>query len=173
MTLNNMFRLFGLALFCLVISNSCGVYSLTGASISPEVKTAEVAYFQNRASVVQPTLSRELTEKLKDKIQSQTSLKLVNESGDVKFVGEIIPSGYIITPAAITSENIAAKNRLTITVQVKFTNSKESQYDFDTSFSRFEDFDSNISIESVESELIRKIGDQLVEDIFNRAFVNW
>jgi hypothetical protein len=121
--------------------------------------------------VVQPLLSRELTEKLKDRIQSQTNLKLVNESGDVVFEGEI--TGYTVTPAAITGENVAAKNRLTITVRVKFTNTKESQYDFDTSFSRFADFDSNLSLDAVENDLIRQIGDFLVEDIFNRAFVNW
>jgi len=154
-----------------MLHNSCGIYTLSGASISKEVKTAEVPYFQNRALVVQPMLSRELTEKLKDKIQSQTSLKLVNESGDVQFVGEI--SNYVVTPAAITGDNVAAKNRLTITVKVKFTNSKESQFDFESSFSRYADFNSNLSIDAVETDLIKEIGDLLVEDIFNKAFVNW
>lgn len=166
-----MFRLLILSFFSIFLFTSCGIYSLTGASISPDVKTAEIPYFQNRASVVQPMLSRELTEKLKDRIQSQTSLKLVNESGDVVFEGEI--TGYTVTPAAITGENVAAKNRLTVTVRVRYTNNKESQYDFDTSFSRFADFDSNASLDAVESELIDQIGDFLVEDIFNRAFVNW
>ncbi|HEX3008298.1 MAG TPA: LptE family protein [Bacteroidales bacterium] len=160
-----------LAVFCLLMNNSCGVYTLTGASIPPDVKTAEIPYFQNRALVVQPMLSRELTEKLKDKIQSQTDLKLVNTSGDVVFEGEI--SSYNVSAAAITGENLAAKNRLTITVKVKFTNKKDSKLDFDTSFSRFEDFDSNTSVDAVEAELIDNIGDQLVEDIFNKAFVNW
>lgn len=166
-----MVRVTIIAFICLVLNNSCGFYSLTGASISPDVKTASVPYFQNRASVVQPMLSRELTEKLKDKIQSQTNLKLVNESGDAHFEGEI--TSYVVSPAAITGENIAAKNRLTISVKVKFTNSKDAQYDFDSSFSRFEDFDSNVSVDAVESELIEKISEQLVEDIFNKAFVNW
>jgi hypothetical protein len=71
-------------------------------------------------------LSRELTEKLKDKIQGQTVLKLVNESGDVQFEGEI--SNYSVTPAAITGDNVAAKNRLTISIRVKYSNSKESQF---------------------------------------------
>jgi hypothetical protein len=130
-----------------------------------------VAYFQNRASVVQPMLSRNLTEKLKDKIQSQTSLKLVNESGDAVFEGEI--TNYVVTPAAITGDNQAQKNRLSITVNVRFTNKKESQFDFETSFTRYEDFSSFASLQSVENDLIEKIGDQLVEDIFNKAFVNW
>jgi hypothetical protein len=116
-------------------------------------------------------LSRNLTEKLKDKIQSQTSLTLVNESGDILIDGEI--TGYAVQPAAIQGDNIAAKNRLTVTVHVKYTNSKDDEFDYDTSFSRFEDFDSNASLDAVENELIDKIADQLVEDIFNKAFVNW
>lgn len=167
-----MFRLFLWSIICLALTSSCKVrYSLTGASISADVKTAEVPYFQNRASVVQPMLSRNLTEKLKDKIQSQTSLQLVNESGNVVFEGEI--SDYVVTPAAITGDNVAAKNRLTITVKVKFTNTKDPQLDFDSNFSRFEDFDSNASLDAVENDLIDKIADQLIEDIFNKAFVNW
>lgn len=166
-----MLRFILLAISSLFLYTSCGIYSLTGASISPELKTASVQYFQNRASVVQPMLSRELTEKLKDKIQGQTSLKLVNESGDVQFEGEI--SNYVVTPAAITGDNVAAKNRLTITIRVKYSNSKESQFDFDTSFSRYADFDSNTSLSSVENDLMDDIADLLVEDIFNRAFVNW
>lgn len=166
-----MFRLLVLSLFCLLLNNSCGIYSLTGASIPADVKTAAVPFFQNRATVVQPMLSRELTEKLKDKIQSQTDLKLVNESGDVLFEGEI--TNYSVTPAAITGENVAAKNRLTITLKVKFTNTKDSKLDFDTSFSRFADYDSNASLDAVETDLINEIGDLLVDDVFNRAFVNW
>ncbi|NJK95675.1 MAG: LptE family protein [Bacteroidales bacterium] len=146
-------------------------YDLNGASIPAGTATAEVPYFQNRASVVQPMLSRNLTEELKDKIQSQTNLKLVNESGDAVFEGEI--TGYTVSPAAITGENIAAKNRLTISVRVKYSNSKDAQYDYDTTFSRFADFDSNQSIDAVESQLMEEISELLIEDIFNKAFVNW
>lgn len=167
-----MIRVFLLLFLTILISNSCKVsYSLSGATIPTEAKTVEIPYFQNHALTVQPMLSRTLTEKLKDKIQSQTSLKLVNGSGDIVFDGEI--TGYTVTAAAITGENIAAKNRLTITVHVKYTCSKDNKWDYDTSFSRFEDFGSTQSIQSVETELIDKIGDQLIEDIFNRAFVNW
>jgi hypothetical protein len=165
-----MLRVVFLAILSLFLYNSCGVYRLSGASTG-EAKTAEIPYFQNRASVVQPSLSRELTEKLKDKILSQTNLKLVNEGGDTRFEGEI--TGYDVTPAAITGDNLAAKNRLTITVKVKFVNSTDSQFDFEGSFSRFEDFDSNVSVDAVETKLIDNIGEQLVEDIFNKAFVNW
>lgn len=171
MILNKIFRLILISVCYLILANSCKIYSLSGASISKDVKTATVQYFQNRALLVQPMLSRNLTEKLKDKIQSQTSLKLVNESGDAQFEGEI--TNYDTQPVAIQGNNVAAKNRLTITVRVRFANSKENQFDYDTSFTRYEDYDSNKTLESVENDLIDKIGDQLVEDIFNRAFVNW
>lgn len=167
-----MIRLLPLLFLAFIIGNSCKVnYNLTGASIPPDLKTVEIPYFQNHALNVQPMLSRTLTEKLKDKIQSQTSLKLVNTSGEAVFDGEI--TSYTVTPAAITGENVAAKNRLTITVHVKYTCSKSSKDDFDASFSRFEDFSSTQSIQSAEAELIDKIGDQLIEDIFNKAFGNW
>lgn len=166
-----MFRIILISLFYIITFSACGVYSLTNASISADVKTAEVLYFQNRASVVQPMLSRNLTEKLKDKILSQTSLKLVNESGDAVFEGEI--TGYVVTPAAITGDNEAKKNRLSITVSVRFTNKKESQYDYEASFTRYEDFSSTASLQAVENDLMDKIGEQLVEDIFNKAFANW
>jgi hypothetical protein len=165
-----MFRVIVLAVFSLFLYNSCGIYKLSGASTG-DAKSAEIPYFQNRALNVQPSLSRELTEKLKDRIQSQTNLKLVNEGGDTKFEGEILR--YEVTPAAITGDNLAAKNRLTIEIKVKFTNSTDGQYDYETSFSRFEDFDSNASLDAVENDLIDKISDALVEDVFNRAFVNW
>lgn len=165
-----MLRLLTFSIFCLFLASSCKIYTLSGANTG-DAKTAEVPYFQNRAMNVQPSLSRELTEKLKDRIQSQTSLTLVNDGGDTKFEGEI--TSYQVSPAAITGENMAAKNRLSISVKVRYTNSRDSQYDFDSSFSRFEDFDANTSLDAVESELIDKIADQLVEDIFNRAFVNW
>jgi hypothetical protein len=166
-----MIRLILISFCFLVLTNSCKIYSLSGASISKEVKTATVPYFQNRAQQVQPMLSRNLTEKLKDKIQSQTTLKLVNESGDALFEGVI--TNYSTQPMAIQGDNTAAKNRLSITVSVKYTNAKDSQYEYETSFTRFEDYDSNKTLDSVENDLIDKIADQLVEDIFNRAFVNW
>jgi hypothetical protein len=167
-----MIRILPLLLLFFIISNSCKVsYSLTGASIPVDLKTVEIPYFQNHALNVQAMLSRNLTEKLKDKIQSQTSLKLVNDGGDAIFEAEI--TGYAVSSAAITGENVAAKNRLTITVHVKYSYKKDSKLDYDTSFSRYEDFNSTLSLQSVENDLIEKIGDQLVEDIFNKAFVNW
>lgn len=146
-------------------------YSFTGASISPDIKSVAIQNFPNRAPNFQPVLSQEFTEALKDKFSSQTSLNLTNGTGDLNFEGEI--RDYKVEPLAIQQNQTASLNRLTIVVRVKFTNSKNPKLDFDTSFSRFEDYESSKSLDTVEKELIKQIVKQLVDDVFNRAVVNW
>ncbi len=148
-------------------------YSLSGASIPPEAKTVSVNYFQNNAPLINPLLGQTLTDELKDKFVSQTSLRLVNGVGDLHFEGEI--TGYDTKPMAIKENDVAAENRLTITIRVKYTNSKDpdAKFDFDKSFSRFENYSSTYDLSEVESELVEKIVIQLVEDIFNESVVNW
>ena len=154
-----------------IIFVSCGIYSFTGASISPDVKTVTINYFDNRALNVQPTLSQTLTEALKDRFNSQTNLDQINKNGDLIFEGYI--SGYRVSPVAIQGNQTAALNRLTIKINVKFTNNKDHSQDFDTSFSEYEDYESSKSIDSVEDELIKQIVDKLTEDIFNKLVANW
>lgn len=159
-----------LTAYCLLFS-SCGIYSFTGASISPDIKSFSVQYFPNRASLVQPTLSQVFTEKLKEKFISQTNLSPVKIGGDLQFEGYI--SDYTTTPTAIQSTDQAALNRLTITVSVKFINNKDPKNNFETNFSRFSDYSSTKNLTEVETGLINEISSQLVDDIFNKAVINW
>lgn len=162
-----------LSLFFLLISfAACKVnYSLSGASISPEVKTITVRFFQKTAALGPASLSQTFTEALKDKFISQTNLNLVDREGDLTFEGSI--SNYTIQPLAIQANETAAKNRLSITVNVKFTNLKDEKQNFETGFTRYADFESSQNISSVEDQLIKEINDQLVDDIFNKAVINW
>jgi len=156
----------------LVALTGCKVnYSFSGVNISADVLTYSVDYFPNRAPLVQAQLSQQFTDALMDKIQGNTSLDLSNTGGDVQFSGEI--TGYATRPAAITSEETAALNRLTITVRVKYINVFEPDLDYDTSFSRYEEYDASQNLSDVEEELIELIVENLVEDIFNRAFISW
>ncbi len=156
----------------LPLAYSCtGGYSFTGADISADIKSFSVDYFENRAPLVQPTLSNTFTEALKDRFLSQTSLELVGSNGHLHFEGEI--TNYRVSPQAFTGDERAALNRLTISIRVKFTNTKEPAKSFDTSFSRFADFESTVSLSAVEDELIREIVDQITEDIFIRSVANW
>ncbi len=155
----------------LLLTSSCGVYSFTGASIAPDVKTFSVDYIKNRAPLINPTLSQVITQKLKDKFISQTNLSPVKADGDLRFEGYI--SDYNTQPIAIQSNDQAAQNRLTITVSIKFTNTKDEKQNFETSFSRFADYAANKDLSTVETGLIENISSQLIDDIFNKAVVNW
>ncbi len=146
-------------------------YTASGASIPAAASTFSVAYFQNNAQLAQPAISQKITNALIDKISSQTRLKLTNGIGDLHFEGEI--TGYNTRPEAIQSNEQAAMNRLTITINVRFLNKFEPDKDFETRFSRFQLFPSSESLSAVEDRLIDQINAELVEDIFNRALVNW
>ncbi len=152
-------------------SVNCRNYSFTGASVSSDVKTISIPIFPNRATVVQPTLSQVFTEKLRDKFLSQTSLTLKDGQADLLLEGFI--TDYQMQPTAIQGDDRAALNRLTISVQVRFSNAVDSKQNFESSFSRFADFSSSQNFASIEKDLIQQIVTQLADDIFNRAMVNW
>jgi len=155
----------------LAFFSGCGVYSFSGASISPEVKSFSVQYFSNRASLVQPTLSQAFTERIKDRFIAQTSLKQVDKDGDIQFEGYI--SDYRATPVAIQGTETAALNRLSISVIVKFINTKDATQNFETTFTRYADYDSKKSLTEVELSLIDDVNKQLVDDVFNKSVSNW
>ena len=155
-----------LALVC----HSCGIYSFSGASIPAEAKTVSVDYFPNHAQLINPLLSDNLTNAMRDAMNNQTTLELVESGGDLAFEGEI--TDYKTMPTAITGQT-AAMNRLTITVKVRFTNRFDDSNDFEQTFSRYEDYRSDQDLYSVQEALTSTIVEQLVEDIFNKALVNW
>ena len=150
---------------------SCGLYSFNGVSISPEVKTVSVDFFENRASIIVPSLSQSFTETLRDKFINETNLELVQKNGDLQFLGDI--TRYSISAIARTGSQTTAQSRLTVTVQVEFVNKKNEKEGWKQSFTKFENYDSNIDLSSVEDQLIETINYQIVEAIFNKAVVNW
>jgi len=161
-----------LSIVITILFSSCiGGYSFTGASISPETKTYSVDQFQNRASIIQPMLASDLTLALINKISSGSNLQSVNSDADISFKGTII--SYNITPVSIQGDDKAAKNRLTISIKVVCVNRKDKKMDFTQNFSKFRDYDSSLSLNDVEEALIKQINEELIEDVFNKAFVNW
>ena len=163
---------FGPVLLAIILlMESCGVYSFTGASISPDVKTFSVQYFSNRAQLVQPLLSQAITERIKERFIAQTNLRQIDREGDIRFEGYI--SDYRTAPVAIQGTETAALNRLTISVVVKFVNTKDAKQNFETTFTRYADYDSRKSLAEVETALIDEVNRQLVDDIFNKSVSNW
>ncbi len=156
----------------LLVIASCTInYSFTGASIAPEVKTFSITDFPNLASLVAPSLSSTFTNALTDKMNNSTSLDQVKEDGDMHFEGEI--TNYTSVPVAVTGDEYASLNRLTVTVKVRFTNRFQPENNFDKQFSAYSDFDNNQMLQTVEPVLIPEIVEKLVTDIFNAAASNW
>ena len=163
----------------ITIFSSCGFYSFTGASISPDVKTFSVDYFNNKATTVNASLSSVFTEMIKEHFTRQTSLEQIENKGDLSFEGEI--TSYTIKPIAIQANETARQNRLTIKVLVKFENKKDETKNFKTTFSRYRDFSASDDLGSLpedednvlEEILMQEICSELVEDIFNKAVINW
>ena len=156
----------------LPLLHSCGIYSFTGTSIQPDVKTVTVNYFEYLAPKVNPSLSNMLTEAMQEKFIKLTKLELVDIDGDLEIIGAV--TGYDVKATAITANEQAAQNRLTVTVKIEFVNRKypeESQQN--KSFSAYQDFDATLSLDAVESTLCEDIVEQLCEDIFNGTVANW
>lgn len=168
-------KIFKTAAVCAVslcVLAACKVtYSLSGASIPADARTVSIPYFPNNATLVSPTLSSTLTDELQTRFMNQTKLQLVPENGDLAFQGEI--TNYTVMPVAVTSDDMAAMNRLTITVKVKFTNNIDPTFNYDQSFSAFQEYSSSLDLSTAESSLIPELVTQLVDDIFNAAVSNW
>jgi hypothetical protein len=165
-------RLIFLFLITAFSINSCKVkYSLDGATIPIEAKTVSVAFFANKTTLAGPLVSQKFTEKLRDVVSSQTRLSLMKQNGDLQFEGAILD--YNVAPVSIQSNDQAAKNRLSITISVKYTNKFEEAKCFEQNFTRFADFNASSSVSSQEDVLLTEINRQLTEDIFNKAFNNW
>jgi hypothetical protein len=157
-------------LFISVFLTSCGIYSFTGASISPDIKTVSIENLLN-SSAGPPYMSQVFTEKLRGIYQQNTSLSLIEGEADLNLKGRI--TGYSVAPIAIQSNDRAAQTRLSITVQVEFINAKDEKQNFNTPFTFYADFDQSKSISQVENGLINDIADQIVLDIFNKSVANW
>lgn len=154
-----------------VLMSACGIYSFSGASIPAEAKTVSVQYFPNNAQLVNPMLSNILTNTLNDIFVNQTTLQSVAQNGDLALEGEI--TSYTTAPVAITANQTAALNRLTITVNVRFTNKYDESKNFEQSFSQYQDYPSNQDLTTVQDVLVEDIVNDLCQDIFNKAVVNW
>jgi len=159
-------------LLALAALTSCGIYSFSGTSIQPDVNTITINYFEYKALKVNPTLSNDLTEALKTRFRQMTRLEQVDTDGDLEITGEV--TGYTVAASAIAAGDVASQNRLTITVKVAFTNRKYPEDGFESKdFSGYADYDSTMSLDSVEATLTSEIVDKIVEDIFNATVAQW
>ena len=149
----------------------CGIYSFSGTSIQPDVTSITVYNIENRAMRINPALSNSITEGLKDKYRRLTKLTSMNEGGDLIVEGQI--TGYETASIAVTAQEVAAQNRLSVTVKITFTNNKYPKDNFEKSYAAFEDYPSTSSLDAVEARLVESIIEKLTEQIFNDTVANW
>ena len=162
---------FILLIMAIVPNNSCGVYSFSGISIPSEINTIHIKYIKNNANLIEPNLSNSLTERLKTKCLNEGGLIWEEINPDVSFAGKI--KKYEINPIAIQNNETAAKNRLTISVEITYVNHIDNSKNFNQLFTDYIDFDSTQNFYNQEIELNTAVTEILIDNIFNAAFLNW
>lgn len=160
-------------LLCCLLFTACTIsYKFNGASIDySKTKTITINDFPNRASLVNPLLSQQFNEALKDIYTKQTRLKPISKDGDMEISGEI--TGYYLTPMAIQSDALAAETRLTVTIRVSYTNRKMPSKDFEKTLTAYQNFPSNKLFTEVQDELCKLIIEELTETIYNQTAADW
>ncbi len=151
--------------------SSCSVYNFTGTG-KIDAKTYQVNFFQNNAPLVEPGIDRIFTQRLQNLIQNQTNLNLTNADGDLLYEGEI--TDYRVTPMTATADQRAAQNRLTITVNVRFSNKNKEIDNFEKKFSFYYDYPATDQlVGSKLTEALDVIFERITQDIFNDSLAKW
>ena len=154
-----------------LLAGGCGIYSFSGTSIQPDVQTITINFFEYTAEKVNPSLSNQLTEELRTQFRKMTRLEQVDMDGDLEIEGAI--TGYDVQATAVTADEVAARNRLNVTVRITFTNRLYPEDNLEQNFSAYEEYDSMQSLDAVQDALCVDIVKKLVEDIFNATVAQW
>ncbi|MDG1261318.1 MAG: LptE family protein [Flavobacteriales bacterium] len=149
---------------------TCGIYTPYGAQTSG-AKTFSVDYIKPQTPLASPAIAQNFTEALKDLIQRQSTLRLEDDKGELQFKGMI--TEYRVSPVGVSGDEIASRNRLTVSVKINYVNTLETDLNFDRTFTKFSDYDSGSNLLDVEDELMADISEQLTQEIFNASLGNW
>ena len=162
-----------ISLFLMLLLAGCSIkYSLNGASIDyTKIKTVSISDFQNLAPTVYPPLAQRFTEDLKDRFQRQTRLRDIPTNGDLSIEGEIV--GYDLSAEAVQENAFAAKTRLTLRINVRFTNKVNEEENFEREFTSFGTFDSSQMFVDVQDQLCQELTKDIINQIFNATVENW
>ncbi len=151
--------------------NSCSVYNFTGTG-KIDAKTFQVNFFQNNAQLIEPGIDRTFTLTLQDLIQNQTNLNLVKNSADLTYEGEI--TDYRISPMTATADQQASQNRLTVRVNVRFTNKNKETENFEKSFDFYYDYPAAQQLTGQTlNNAIKTIFERITQDVFNASLAKW
>ena len=156
-----------------MVLSGCSIsYKFNGANINYQTThSISIADFPNNAAMVNPTLSPNLTEAIRDLFQRQTRLQILSKGGDLELEGEIV--GYDISQGAISVDNYASENKLTIRVAVHFTNNIYPEESFDKTYSASQTYDASRLLTDVQDELCNIIITEISENIYNDTVAKW
>lgn len=162
-----------ISILLMLLLAGCSVkYSLNGASIDyTKIKSVSITDFQNLAPTVYPPLAQRFTEDLKDRFQRQTRLRDIPTNGDLSIEGEIV--GYDLSAEAVQENAFAAKTRLTLRINVRFTNKVNEEENFEREFTSFGTFDSSQMFVNVQDQLCEELTKDIINQIFNATVENW
>lgn len=162
----------GLVAILLLLSGCKISYGFTGGSLDyTKYKSISIADFPNNAELVNPTLSQFFTEALKDKYTRSTKLTQLRNGGDMHLEGEIV--GYNLQAMAISADSYASETKLTLTINVRFTDTINPDNDFETRYTASQLFDSNRMLSDVEGELMDILVKEIVDKIYNDTVARW
>ena len=161
------------ALAVAAVLTACSVsYKFNGASIDyTKIKTIQIAEFPIRSAYVWGPMGPLFNNELKDQFTGHTRLSLVRRNGDLKLEGEI--TRYEQRNKAVSSEGYSAQTELSMTVNVRFTNNVDHAQDFEQQFTATQSYDSSLSLNSVQNDLVAKMIKDICDQIFNACVANW
>jgi len=157
--------------FLVFLNINCHVaYGLHDVSIPPDIKTVKVNFIENHARYVNPQLSPNLTDKLRQKIVGQTRLTQTNgDNADWEVSGYV--NDYSVSTSGISQQQTSI-NRLNVSVHISIFKRKDNdQQDFDVTHSF--DFSANLTLQAAEAQLNDAIIRDMTDEIFNHIFSNW
>lgn len=167
--MKNIFQKIGLFLVAFSVF-SCKYYNFTGGSTG-DAKTFQVNFFQNKANLVEAGMDRDFTIYLQDLINNQTNLSLTDRQGDLVYDGEIVD--FSISPMSATSQQTAAQNRVSVSINVRFVNNTDKEKGFERRFTHYYDFPAQTQFSSVKTTAFEEIFERISQDIFNASLANW
>lgn len=160
-------------LFLTLLLTGCSIrYRFNGASIDySTTKSISIADFPNMAALVNPSLSNEFSEALRDLFARQTRLQILRRGGNLELEGEI--ADYVLTPMAVAADSYSSETKLTLTIRVRFTNNVNPEESFEKTYTAFQTFDANRLLTDVQEELCATMITEITENIFNDTVAKW
>ena len=157
---------------CIITACSFKGYKFNGASIDyTQTKTIQIAEFQNRSSYVWGPMASMFNNRLRDQFADHTKLIQVKRNGDLRLDGEI--TQYSQRNKSISSDGHSAQTELSMTVNVRFTNTKKHSEDFERQFTATATYETTQSLNAVQEELVTQMTRDIVDQIFNATVANW